>query len=667
MSIVTTLISRLSDGLILAGSMMDVQTFDIEPLKQKAKQIVKKLTLSSDPRCTIQDGQFVFCYVIDRNVVFLAICTASFPSSTIYKYLDDVSQDFLRLHGQNVDTVIRPYAFVSFDMEMEKKRRRYADSLQQNKIDELNAELNDVREIMTKNIDDVIGRGERIDVVTDISQTLLDDSRTFHRNSSRLNENTFLRKALPYSVVVGSIVLALVFKKLQGASWLSHNTNNTQRDKEETEHILSLQALFQRYTRFSLPDTDIQWLANQLTSLTFSRAQIRSIMVFVLDRSEFAGQLIQIIISAMHPSSFKTPPHPLASFQTPSTPHITALLYLLSDIFSNSTQPLPPHAANASERPSHALSVFHTLLIDVFPIIIRWLDERRVLVKGRSTAARFEDSVERVMIMWEKHGLMTRDAMTGLKMEWKKTEETKLKKLRLKELLNIWKQSKVTSNPDPALYSQFLVDALQSTLDLTSDALLDKCRAWGISSVGPKAKIQIRVALAWSIREEQKQKDSETREREENSKEWSRWRNRQLLSEGAGEWREDHTTLHELSGATQNAIGTRSSKSETQIIRQMEREWNTFLSEEEKMKWFVSGVRRPVIEERNDLDDVGGTWKLSKDVETSKNDDSDMMIDEDEHQEPINDGGWKAPVSEQKKPNPPKKKFGGIKINFMKK
>ena len=102
-------------------------------------------------------------YLIDQNVIFLTVCTSSFPKPLAFQFLEELAADFLRAHSSEVEAAVRPYACVSFDVEIEKKRRQYHEKQQKNKLDVLNDELVDVKGILSKNLEDVIGRGEKID------------------------------------------------------------------------------------------------------------------------------------------------------------------------------------------------------------------------------------------------------------------------------------------------------------------------------------------------------------------------------------------------------------------------------------------------------------------------------------------------------------------------
>jgi hypothetical protein len=53
-------------------------------------------------------------YLIANNVVYLTIAEKSYPRKLAFSYLDELQKEFDQSHGSQVDTVRKPYAFLSF-------------------------------------------------------------------------------------------------------------------------------------------------------------------------------------------------------------------------------------------------------------------------------------------------------------------------------------------------------------------------------------------------------------------------------------------------------------------------------------------------------------------------------------------------------------------------
>ena len=75
---------------------------------------------------------------------------------------------------------------------------------------QLNEELSDVQDIMKQNIQDVLGRGEKLDSVVSKSSALRDASGKYAKDARYLNTRAMLRKYGPLAVVM-LLVLGVLY------------------------------------------------------------------------------------------------------------------------------------------------------------------------------------------------------------------------------------------------------------------------------------------------------------------------------------------------------------------------------------------------------------------------------------------------------------------------
>ncbi|KAI9015023.1 Longin-like domain-containing protein [Gaertneriomyces semiglobifer] len=206
----TTIIARVADGLPLAASMDDEESADLTEYKTQAKMLFKRLSPQSDLRCSIETGNYVFHYLIEFGVCYLCLCDRSYPKKLAFAYLEELQKEFQDKYGSEVGTVARPYAFVAFDTFIQKTKKQYKDTRTQKNLHKLNEDLHDVTRIMTKNIQDVLGRGEALDRMSTVSKELSDKSKTYLKQAKRLNLQALYQKYGP-PVIVLSIVLFVVY------------------------------------------------------------------------------------------------------------------------------------------------------------------------------------------------------------------------------------------------------------------------------------------------------------------------------------------------------------------------------------------------------------------------------------------------------------------------
>ncbi|KAJ1868604.1 SNAP receptor [Coemansia sp. RSA 989] len=210
------MIARVADGLPLAASMDDEQLeSELAGYKSQAKAIFKKLNSQSEPMCSIESGPYYLHYLLDQGICYLSICDKSFPRKLAFNYLDELAKEFNMSYGSEAQKPsLRPYAFIKFDTFIQKTKRIYEDSRTQQNLSKLNEDLRDVTQIMTKNMEDLLWRGDSLDHMDSMSHRLRHQSEKYRKDAWRLNAEFLVRKwGIPAAIILGFLlVLYLRYK-----------------------------------------------------------------------------------------------------------------------------------------------------------------------------------------------------------------------------------------------------------------------------------------------------------------------------------------------------------------------------------------------------------------------------------------------------------------------
>lgn len=204
-----TLIARFSDGLILATSIEGNDTGDTSLVKytNQAKLLFKKLGRSPAQQ-SVESGPYVFHYVIKDKICALTLCDQMFPRKTAFAYLDDIANEFLNQNGTKIDSVVRPYHFLDFDQYIQQTKHRYTDN-SRFAINAVSNELQDVTRIMVTNIEDVIHRGEALNILENRASELSGLSKKYRENAKALNRRSAIVKIVTAVSVIGVIFFTL--------------------------------------------------------------------------------------------------------------------------------------------------------------------------------------------------------------------------------------------------------------------------------------------------------------------------------------------------------------------------------------------------------------------------------------------------------------------------
>ncbi|ROT39116.1 transport protein sec22 [Sodiomyces alkalinus F11] len=212
----STQIARL-DGLMLCASVDDEhQEDDVIEIKDQIRAVLRKVTRKSEPRASLELGQATLHYFIDGDVIFLTITDRSYPRELAFTYLADLAREFHQTHpaAQVQSPTLRPYAFMDFDTFISRTKATYADARAANNLDRLNTELRDVTKIMTKNIEDLLYRGDSLERMGEISSRLRDDSKKYRRAAVRINWELLLKQYGPVAGLGFFIILFLWWRFL---------------------------------------------------------------------------------------------------------------------------------------------------------------------------------------------------------------------------------------------------------------------------------------------------------------------------------------------------------------------------------------------------------------------------------------------------------------------
>lgn len=109
-----------------------------------------------------------------------------------------------------VSNTARPFRFIHYDPVIQRKQREFQDERQQRS--KLNDDLSEIQNIMKKNINDILDRGEKLDNVQNISQDLLKQSSGFKWGARKLTLQARMQQYLPMIIIVSIVVFVIYVK-----------------------------------------------------------------------------------------------------------------------------------------------------------------------------------------------------------------------------------------------------------------------------------------------------------------------------------------------------------------------------------------------------------------------------------------------------------------------
>ncbi|KAJ2950748.1 hypothetical protein O0L34_g9008 [Tuta absoluta] len=165
------------------------------------EQILSKIP-PHDDRLTYSHGNYLFHYIAENKLVFFCITDDKFQRSRAFLFLNEIKRRFTTLFGDTAQTAI-PYAMNSeFARVLATEMKHYTESRDLDTISRVHGELDELKNIMVKNIETMTVRGEKLDLLVDKADVLASTSVTYHSSARTLQRTLFWKNIKMYAILV---------------------------------------------------------------------------------------------------------------------------------------------------------------------------------------------------------------------------------------------------------------------------------------------------------------------------------------------------------------------------------------------------------------------------------------------------------------------------------
>lgn len=170
-SIIYAVIASDSNPTPLAEASLADGNFNMLALKLLAK--IKKDHSAS----YVYENKYIFHYNNQNDVTFLCMTDAAFHNRTAYAFLFDIKEKFFEKFGSSVKTMPGYGANREFSDMIKQKMQFYnSDQGGNDKLKTVRENIERTKDIMIENIDKVLARGEKIELLVNKTQQLSDSS-----------------------------------------------------------------------------------------------------------------------------------------------------------------------------------------------------------------------------------------------------------------------------------------------------------------------------------------------------------------------------------------------------------------------------------------------------------------------------------------------------------
>ncbi|XP_010535700.1 PREDICTED: vesicle-associated membrane protein 714 [Tarenaya hassleriana] len=174
------------------------------------RRIFEKLTPETDDsRLCFSQDHYIFHILRSDGLIFLCMANDTFGRRIPFSYLEDIHMRFMKNYGK-VALYTPAYAMNDeFSRVLHQQMEFFSSNPSVDTLSRVRGEVSEIRAVMVDNIEKILERGDRIELLVDRTATMQDSAFHFRKQSKRLRRALWMKNAKLLALLTGLIVLLL--------------------------------------------------------------------------------------------------------------------------------------------------------------------------------------------------------------------------------------------------------------------------------------------------------------------------------------------------------------------------------------------------------------------------------------------------------------------------
>ena len=175
-----------------------------------ARNILPKLPRQGKFSYTYNSA-YCFHYISQGNVLVLCLADGGFSRRVAFLCLEDLCARFMEKYGNVVGTVIAFGVAKEFNAVLKARLAYFNSGPTTDKLSLLKSNLDDIRSVMVDNIDKVLARGEKVELLVKKTETMSENAVQMRRRATDLRRKMWRRNVKTYLVcALATLVLVVM-------------------------------------------------------------------------------------------------------------------------------------------------------------------------------------------------------------------------------------------------------------------------------------------------------------------------------------------------------------------------------------------------------------------------------------------------------------------------
>ncbi|KAF9285930.1 Vesicle-associated membrane protein [Mortierella alpina] len=178
--------------------------------------ILEKIPPNNSKMTYVYD-RYLFHYICEDGLTYMCMADDSFDRRIPFAFLQDIKQKFLEQYGREraLESLL-PYSMNEFSKTLAAQMEYFSTNPNADRIKQVKGEIEQVKDVMVQNIERVLERGERIELLVDKTDNLNQQAFAFKRRSTAL-KRTMWWKNTKLMIILILVIIFLTYLIISAA------------------------------------------------------------------------------------------------------------------------------------------------------------------------------------------------------------------------------------------------------------------------------------------------------------------------------------------------------------------------------------------------------------------------------------------------------------------
>eukprot|EP00262_Sarcandra_glabra_P021691 TRINITY_DN9289_c0_g1_i1.p1 TRINITY_DN9289_c0_g1~~TRINITY_DN9289_c0_g1_i1.p1 ORF type:complete len:221 (+),score=22.51 TRINITY_DN9289_c0_g1_i1:69-731(+) len=172
-----------------------------------ARQILEKIPGTNDSHVSYSQDRYVFHVKRTDGLTVLCMADESAGRRIPFAFLEDIHGKFVKTYGRAVHTALAYSMNDEFSRVLNQQMDYYSNDPNADRINRMRGEMSQVRNVMIENIDKVLERGDRLELLVDKTANMQGNTFRFRKQARRFKNTVWWRNV---KLTVAVIILLLI-------------------------------------------------------------------------------------------------------------------------------------------------------------------------------------------------------------------------------------------------------------------------------------------------------------------------------------------------------------------------------------------------------------------------------------------------------------------------